>query len=57
MLTASAHANTERDPSVHAAQDINYTKYPSYAPYGTYVPYSAAVEAEATKMNMGKSYP
>jgi hypothetical protein len=42
---------------MNMAQDTKYTQYPSYKPYIGYRPYSAAVEAEAVKMNMGMSPP
>jgi hypothetical protein len=45
----------KRGHTMVMAEDVKYTVYPSYKPYGSYVPYSKAVEAEAAKMEMGKS--
>jgi hypothetical protein len=50
-------ANMKHARDMNMAQDIKYTQYPSYKPYANYDPYSAAIEAEAAKMDMGKPLP
>jgi putative salt-induced outer membrane protein YdiY len=51
-----ADANNVKRGSMNMADDIRYTKYPSYEPYAKYVPYSSAVEEAAAKMNMAKRH-
>jgi hypothetical protein len=52
-LTAAAPLDKISDSSMHQAQDTDYTKYAGYRQYYSYEPHSAAIGAEAVKMQQG----